>query len=230
MNHKFLLLFTALLICKIFTNGQPAVCNINASQQVAQHHQAVHVMDDWMRNPFITFGPDSLYYLTCTRYTNDGFKDNLKLWAPEMYFMNNHWILVHTSKTGLGNLAYTSAAIYEAPSIQWGATFGKHHDPSLFQHDDDSIWLVSKCAEIPKIKKDLSGLDGAPIRVDPSDRELGHEGTQIIKFENKYVLFGTGWSTDRMRTMQHKVSMKFKSFKLNQIVDGYLKITQVSYL
>jgi len=201
-------------------------------------------MNDWMRDPFITTGPDGLYYLTCTQYTDetqgvlqplytssdlaswtrigfpyslenvpnlndyltsleakkkDGLKDNLKLWAPEMHFMNKHWILVHTSNTGFGNLAYTAGDTYEVPFTQWGTKYGKHHDPSLFQDDDGSIWLVSKCAEIVKIKDDLSDFDGGPVKIEPANRKLGHEGTQIVKFGNKYILFGTAWSTDNMR-------------------------------
>lgn len=233
-----------LLTLQLFSFGQTTNNSTIMEQKIARHDRAVHVMDDWMRDPFITIGPDGLYYLTCTQYTDetqgvlqpvytskdlaswtrigfpyslknipnlndylssleakkkDGFKENLKLWAPEIHYMNNRWILVHTSNTGFGNLAYTLGEKYETPFAQWGSKFGKHHDPSLFQDDDGSIWLISKCAEIQKIKDDLSDFDGAPIRIEPSDRKLGHEGTQIIKSGDKYVLFGTGWSTDQMR-------------------------------
>ncbi len=33
-------------------------------------NKAVHVMDDWMRDPFITLGPGNDYYLSCTRLWN----------------------------------------------------------------------------------------------------------------------------------------------------------------
>ena len=50
-----------------------------------------------------------------------------------------------------------------------------------------------------RLKPDFSGIDGKQVRIAPADRVIGHEGTTIMKIGGKYVMFGTGWSTDKMR-------------------------------
>lgn len=208
--------------------------------------EAIHPLGDWMRDPYIVIGPDSMYYLTATQYIpesenvkqpiykskdllnwkfegffysvknashyenlialaqkskNDNVREQgLKLWAPEMHFINGRWIIVHTSNVGLGNLALLPKGKELSQEFSdWGMTFGKNHDPSIFQDDDGKIWLVSKCTTIQQVKPDLSGFKGKRISIGPSDRKMGHEGAYIIKVKGKYVLFGTAWSTDKMR-------------------------------
>jgi len=247
INIKKLTLLLTIISFVNVGNAQTYTRNINEiAKEINQHKDAVHIFDDWMRDPYVSLGPDGYYYLTCTQYTPEsegirqpvyrskdlakwefnGFpyslndasnynqyiennkakrridfdgKTGLKLWAPEMHFIDNRWITVHTSNVGIGNLFYSEGKEYKAPFKDWGELFGKHHDPSLFCDDNKDIWLVSKCAEIQKIKSDLSGFDGEPIKIEPSNRKLGHEGCSIVKFEGKYILFGTGWSTDNMR-------------------------------
>ncbi|MCV9389303.1 family 43 glycosylhydrolase [Reichenbachiella ulvae] len=213
--------------------------------EVMQHKKAIHPIDDWMRDPFITLGPDSRYYMTMTQQKNEegddlmpvyvsddlwnwekiGFpysirkasnaeefearlaekneeRDDpmpMRLWAPEMHWVDDHWVYIHTSNTGLGNLIQTKGTdLFELKS-QWGSNFRRKHDPFLFQDDDGSKYLVYKCTEIVKLKDDLSGTDGEPVQIGPSNRKMGHEGAFIIKYKGKYVLFGTAWSTDEMR-------------------------------
>ena len=216
-------------------------------EAIKNHNKAIHIMNDWMRDPFITIGPDNQYYLTCTQQLNEtnsqgapvwksddllnwafiGFPYQLKyasnfltynnlllkkiqtewknknqllrIWAPELHFINNKWILTHTSNVGLGNVAVFDGTDLSKPVSDWGANFNRHHDPTFFTDDDGSIYLCAKCAEIIKVKSDLSGFDGNPVIIEYSDRKLGHEGVCLIKFKNKYVLFGTAWSTDQMR-------------------------------
>lgn len=204
-------------------------------------------MDDWMRDPFITIGPDKKYYLTCTQIENEtdsqgapvwksddlanwnfiGFpyqlkqasnyneynkiikernrtvwkeKNNpLRIWAPELHYINKRWVLTHTSNAGLGNVVLYDGQNLTEPVADWGSDFNRHHDPTFFVDDDGCIYLGAKCARISKVKSDLSGFEGEPLKIWPSDRKLGHEGVCLIKFEKKYVLFGTAWSTDQMR-------------------------------
>jgi len=59
--------------------------------------------------------------------------------------------------------------------------------------------LIWGCPQIAPLKPDCSGFAGLDIKIGPSDRKLGHEGCTIRKIGNKYVLFGTAWSTDTMR-------------------------------
>ncbi|WP_319503323.1 family 43 glycosylhydrolase [uncultured Draconibacterium sp.] len=126
-------------------------------------------------------------------------EEPLKLWAPEIHFINGNWHVLHTSNSGLGNFATTKGEKLESPYKAWNEKFHRQHDPSLFQDDDGSVYLVSRAAQIQKLNKDLTGFDGEPIKIGPSNRKIGHEGAYILKIGEKYVLFGTAWSTDKMR-------------------------------
>jgi len=121
------------------------------------------------------------------------------IWAPEIHFINNKWILVYTSNQGKANLMISEGKALKGPFTEpFGADFGRHHDPSIFM-DGDQPWLVDKIAEVTPLKKDFSGFAGKPIKIGASNRKMGHEGAYIIKVKDKYVLFGTAWSTDKMR-------------------------------
>jgi len=242
------------VVYAVVTSAQSYDRDVNdVRKEIQAHNKAVHVFNDWMRDPFITHGPDGYYYLSVTQHgkeTAEGRKiidhgvpvyrssdlaqwefigypytientynyeqylklreernlnpgqfgpDHLKLWAPELYFINNRWIIVHTSNVGIGNIAMTKSSKLEGPFDNWNESFGRQHDPAIFTDDDGSHWLISKCAQIQKLKNDLSGFDGQPVSINPSNRKMGHEGAYIIKFENKYIFFGTGWSRDTLR-------------------------------
>ncbi|MDP5171030.1 MAG: family 43 glycosylhydrolase [Bacteroidia bacterium] len=131
--------------------------------------------------------------------TQPAFSGPLKVWAPEMYFLDGKWISLHTSNVGIGNLLIGQGDDPLAIQSDWGSAFGRNHDPAIFTDRDGSHWLVSRCAAIQRIAKDWSGLEGEAISLNPSDRKLGHEGCFILQIDGKYVLFGTAWSTDEMR-------------------------------
>lgn len=203
--------------------------------------EAVHLLDDWMRDPYIYLHGDGNYYLSCTQFDNPaegigfpvwrstnllyweymgipytlkmssfyadfvnarinrgGSEDDLKLWAPEIYHFNGSWIIVHTTNAGLANIAIAQTDSLSPPYMDWG-NIGGHHDPGIFTDDDGTHYLVWGATHIQKIKSDFSGFDGESQYIGPGNRKIGHEGSCIIKFENKYILFGTGWSTDTMR-------------------------------
>jgi arylsulfatase len=246
----FLILFFQVLGLSAQTSSR----NIEDIQkEIKSHSKAVHVFDDWMRDPYIMLAPDGYYYLSVTQNgteTSNGRKiiphgvpvyrstdlakwefvgypytiedasnykqylqlreerkakpdpsgtNELKLWAPELYFINNKWVIVHTSNAGIGNLVVTKGSILEGPFDSWNESFGRQHDPAIFTDNDGSHWMVSQCAQIQKLKADLSGFDGSPIKIDPSNRKMGHEGATMMKFEGKYIFFGTGWSRDTLR-------------------------------
>jgi arylsulfatase len=124
---------------------------------------------------------------------------SVMIWAPEIHFINNKWIVVYTSNQGSANLMISKDNKLQGPFLEpFGTDFGNHHDPTIFM-DGDQPWLVDKIAEITPLKKDFTGFDGEPIKIGPSDRKMGHEGAYIIKIKDKYILFGTAWSTDKMR-------------------------------
>ena len=122
-----------------------------------------------------------------------------KLWAPEMYFLDGRWVVVHTSNYRQSTIIASESPTFDSFTEPMGIEFGAKHDPSLFRDDDGTIWLVCKCAELWEIEQDLSGFTGKVIKLHPADRKMGHEGCQILKIGDRYVWFGTAWSTDEMR-------------------------------
>jgi arylsulfatase len=127
-------------------------------------------------------------------------KSEFWLWAPELHFLNDKWLAVHTTNRRRANLLVSDGPLLDGRfSEPVGPDFGHRHDPSIFTDDDGSPWLVWACARIARLKPDFSGLAEEEISIGPSDRKLGHEGCVIRKIAGKYVLFGTAWSTDELR-------------------------------
>lgn len=130
-------------------------------------------------------------------------KEDWRLWAPEIFKIDNKWGFIHTSPSpvrGGANLAFTNGNSMEGPfSFPMGDDMQFKHDPSLFQDDNGNWYLVWGNTSIAPIKSGFQGLAAEPVRIDPSDRVIGHEGATIRKIGDKYVHFGTGWSTDKMR-------------------------------
>lgn len=129
-----------------------------------------------------------------------------RLWAPELHWIpeKDRWALVHTSPSPVAG-ANLSLSAGEEVGGPWqnpmGTEIKRRHDPSLFQDDDGTWWLIWGATQIAPLKEDFSGFSGEPIEIKPSGdaAKMGHEGCLIKKVEGKYVLFGTGWSTGQMR-------------------------------
>jgi arylsulfatase len=125
----------------------------------------------------------------------------LLLWAPELHWdaANSRWVMVHCPRWA-STLAMTSGLDISAPWTHPSPKgFFRKHDPSLFLDDDGTWYLVWGNTLVAPIKPDFSGLAGEPVSIDPADRKIGHEGTLIRKIGDKYVHFGTAWSTDKGR-------------------------------
>jgi len=137
-------------------------------------------------------------------------RENWRIWAPEVYLINGKWVLVHTSPSPVrkgANLAISHDKSLKGPfSHPMKDDMLRRHDPSLFQDDDGTFYLLWGNTLIAPIKRGFKGLAAKPVRIDPSDtrpgpegeplRRIGHEGATIRKIGDKYVHFGTAWSTD----------------------------------
>lgn len=129
-----------------------------------------------------------------------------RLWAPELHWVGSmqRWALVHTSPSPVKG-ANLSLSAGPEPAGPWtnpmGTAIGRRHDPSLFQDDDGTWWMVWGATTIAPLKPDFSGFAAEPVEIRPSGdtAKMGHEGCLILKIQGKYVLFGTGWSTGQMR-------------------------------
>ena len=124
------------------------------------------------------------------------------VWAPEMFYHEGNWIFVHTSPSPVrngANLVMSNALVHREVSFPMGDDMYNKHDPSLFLDDCGTWYLIWANTMIAPIKPGFAGLAAEPRRIDPTDRTIGHEGATIRKIGNKYVLFGTAWSTDELR-------------------------------
>lgn len=147
---------------------------------------------------------DGIWYETNRAAFGKTDKKQWRLWAPELHWTGSQWALVHTSPSPVkgANLSLSSgtevSGSWENPM---GEKIGKRHDPSLFKDDDGTWWLVYGATSIAPLKPDFSGLAGEAVNIKPSGdtAKMGHEGCLIMKIKGKYVLFGTGWSTGKMR-------------------------------
>lgn len=129
-------------------------------------------------------------------------RSDWRLWAPELHFFDGKWVIVHTSPSPVkgANLSVTKAAKIHGPyDNPMGPKIQRRHDPSLFRDDDGTVWMIWGATKIAMLKPDLSGFAGEEQTIGPANRKMGHEGCLIRKIGGKYVLFGTGWSTDRGR-------------------------------
>lgn len=226
------------------------------------HDHALFIKRGWIRDPFITLGPDGYYYLTGTQPLPDEPREKLepyntglgpesivgwkcridrskdlthweslgtpftlkdgiwgktrpkrfadveqeqwRLWAPELHWLGDRWALVHTSPAPVkgANLSLTTGAEIARP---WGnpmvTDIGRRHDPSLFKDTDGTWWMIWGATSIAPLKPDFTGFAAEPVTIGPSGdtAKMGHEGCLMHKIGNKYVLFGTGWSTAQMR-------------------------------
>ncbi len=130
-----------------------------------------------------------------------------RVWAPELHVVDGRWAIIHTTPAPLapkvgGALSFSAGPELRGPwSNPLGTRIGRRHDPSLFRDDDGTWWMIWGATEIAPLQPDFSDYAAAPIKIGPSGAaaQMGHEGCLIHKIGGRYVLFGTGWSTGKMR-------------------------------
>lgn len=126
-----------------------------------------------------------------------------RLWAPELCWVKDRWILVHCPKN-VSELAFMESLDFNGKwTFPNSELFNKRHDPSLFLDNDGKLYMLwtegAKKFYIAQIKSDYSGFESEPVQISPSDRVMGHEGATMLHIGNKYVFMGTAWSTDKGR-------------------------------
>ena len=152
----------------------------------------------------------AIFTLDDTWYAQTGnMTKNPYIWAPEVHWLGDRWALVHCPRV------HSSLALSEGPELRgpWthpmGKNLGKRHDPSLFQDDDGTVYLLWQNTYVAPLSEDLDAYTAEGVRIDPSGtrpgpdgkpiRRIGHEGATMMKVGGKYVHLGTAWSTDQGR-------------------------------
>ena len=135
-------------------------------------------------------------------------KNKWKLWAPEIFKSQDTWVFVHTSpnpvKGGSNLVVIQGKNMAGAKSFPLGRDAKTKHDPSLFLDTDDTWYLLWGSNKIAKLEQGFNGFVKGyeKITIKPGSKgnrntgDIGHEGTTMRKIGNKYVYFGTGWSTE----------------------------------
>ncbi len=132
-------------------------------------------------------------------------RKNWRLWAPELHLVDGNWALVHTSPSPVKGANFSFRQGLDLTKGEWmnpmGAKIERRHDPSLFEDEDGTWWMVWGATKIAPLTPDFADFAAKPITIGPSGAtaKMGHEGCLLHKIGNKYVLFGTGWSTGKMR-------------------------------
>ncbi|MEP7367692.1 MAG: family 43 glycosylhydrolase [Acidobacteriota bacterium] len=147
---------------------------------------------------------DGVWFQTQPNRFAESPRDQWRLWAPELHWMDGRWALIHTSPAPVpgANFALSAGQDLKGPwTNPLGTSVAKRHDPSLIRDDDGTWWMIWGATEIAPLAADLKSFSAEPIRIGPSGEfaKMGHEGCLIKKIHGKYVLFGTGWSAGQMR-------------------------------
>ena len=157
---------------------------------------------DYIGTPFTLH--DGIWYKARPERFAEIEQSQWRLWAPELHWLGDRWALVHTSPSPVNgaNLVLSKGSDISGPwENPMGTKIKRKHDPSLFKDDDGSWWMIWGATEIATLKPDFSDFAGPPIKISPAGdmTKMGHEGCLIQKIHGKYVLFGTGWSTNKGR-------------------------------
>lgn len=262
MNPLRALPFLAVTVISAFAeDAAPAPAKAMPREQIEagleSRDRALFIKEGWIRDPYITLGPDDIYYLTGTtprpqdpRQKSDPYNIGLGngsivgdvvqiwkskdlidweylgtpftmsdswhekpgnlVWAPELHWLPSmkRWALVHCPEA-TANFALSDGPDLHGPwTHPMGPRLGRKHDPSLF-FDDGRWWMLWSNTLIAPLSDDLTRFTAKAVRIDPAGTRpgpggefisrIGHEGATMIKVADRYVHFGTAWSTDRLR-------------------------------
>ena len=94
-----------------------------------------------------------------------------RLWAPELHWLGDRWALVHTSPSPVkgANLSLTKGVeVKRSWSNPMGNKIKRRHDPSLFEDDDGTWWMVWGATKIAPLNADFSDFAGKAVDIGPS--------------------------------------------------------------
>ncbi|MCM2678717.1 family 43 glycosylhydrolase [Echinimonas agarilytica] len=125
-------------------------------------------------------------------------KGNARVWAPEIHFINDKWVIVHTTSVRKAMLYVADKAEGPYVETELSTTIDHKHDPSFFHDDDGKVYLTHRVDTVVEMTPDFNELTDNEFKVKPANRKMGHEGLYLTKVNDRYVIFGTAWSTDKI--------------------------------
>ncbi len=161
---------------------------------------------DW-ENLGTRFDLTQTAYVTEGRITSQEIRQQ-PLWAPEVHWIGDRWALVHCP-AAISSLALTEDAELKGSwTHPMGTALGRKHDPSLFQDTNGTWYMLWGNTRLAPLSQDFTRFTAPSVRIDPAGSRpdprdpgqmisrIGHEGATMRKMGDKYVHFGTAWSTD----------------------------------
>ncbi len=165
---------------------------------------------EWLGTPFTL--RDGVWFREKPQRFKTVPQTEWRLWAPEVHWLGDRWALVHTSPSPVraSNFALTEGGKIQGPwTHPMGVAVGHRHDPSLFKDDDTTWYMLWGNTMLAPLSKGFTKFTAEAVRIDPAGsrkgpkgkpiKRIGHEGATMRKIGERYVHFGTAWSTDQMR-------------------------------
>jgi beta-xylosidase len=120
------------------------------------------------------------------------------LWAPEIHFIKskNNYFITHSMPPGNRGILKSATGKPEGPYVNALANdgyFAGGIDGTLFEDDDGTVYYTSGGGgTINKMKDDMSGFDGDPIKVRIEGWTGGpaREGASLFKANGRYYIGG----------------------------------------
>lgn len=123
------------------------------------------------------------------------------VFAPEIHFLKGSWWLVYSvNSTTKGRNFGIGLARGESPSGPWhemnpSGPITQGFDPSLFEDDDGTVYLLKHGGEIARMKPDMTGIEGGFTHPAPSNfPRVGYEGVSLFKHGGRYHLAAAEWN------------------------------------
>ena len=131
------------------------------------------------------------------------------IWAPELSYIKGNYYLTYSIPPGDRGILVSSTGKPEGPYVNALENDGKFEgeiDASLFVDEDGSVYLVYGSGWIVKMKEDMTGLDGEPVKpvllnpdLNPDHhaftcrprrncQDIGRESAFLFKQDGKYYL------------------------------------------
>ncbi len=134
------------------------------------------------------------------------FNDSLRYTAPEIHYIKNNFYIVLVDDSGCLKILESTSGNAEGPYQPGNCLVENTTDPSLFEDDNGSVYLLHGNGFIVELSKDLKALKGAPHFIKssraflkefdfPKGRDwpviskIGNGGIFIKKIEGKYYAF-----------------------------------------